>query len=140
MLTPKQEDFCIAYIETGNASEAYRRAYDSSKMGDATINRAAKELIDNPKIAARLAEVRAPVIAKAQITLETHLYDLKALRDKADAAEKYGPAIAAEIARGKASGLYVEKIDLNASVTNQTEEQRLARIAELQAKLNGRAK
>ena len=26
MLTPKQEAFCLAYIETGNASEAYRRA------------------------------------------------------------------------------------------------------------------
>lgn len=25
-LTPKQEAFCLAYIETGNASEAYRRA------------------------------------------------------------------------------------------------------------------
>ena len=27
-LTPKQEAFACAYVETGNASEAYRRAYD----------------------------------------------------------------------------------------------------------------
>ncbi|SQE31532.1 Terminase small subunit [Mannheimia haemolytica] len=27
-LTPKQEAFCLAYIETGNASEAYRQAYE----------------------------------------------------------------------------------------------------------------
>ncbi|MEX5924590.1 terminase small subunit [Providencia hangzhouensis] len=25
MLTTKQENFCLAYIETGNASEAYKR-------------------------------------------------------------------------------------------------------------------
>ena len=27
-LTPKQDAFACAYVETGNASEAYRRAYD----------------------------------------------------------------------------------------------------------------
>lgn len=27
-LTPKQEAFALAYVETGNAAEAYRRAYD----------------------------------------------------------------------------------------------------------------
>lgn len=24
LLTPKQENFCLVYLETGNASEAYR--------------------------------------------------------------------------------------------------------------------
>lgn len=134
MLTPKQEAFCLAYIETGNASEAYRRAYDASGMNDNSINRKAKELIDNVKITARLQEIRKPAVEKAQITLETHLADLKALRDKADAAEKFGPAIAAEIARGKASGLYVEKIDATLGVTMMSDEQRQARIAELIAK------
>jgi phage terminase small subunit len=28
-LTPKQERFVQAYIETGNATEAYRQAYDA---------------------------------------------------------------------------------------------------------------
>ena len=31
-LTPKQEAFCYGYIETGNASEAYRKAYITAKM------------------------------------------------------------------------------------------------------------
>ena len=35
-LTPKQEAFCLAYMETGNASEAYRRAYDADNMKPAT--------------------------------------------------------------------------------------------------------
>lgn len=115
-LTPKQEAFCIAYIETGNASEAYRRAYDAKGMKEASVNREAKALTDNPKITARLLSLRQPAIEKAQITLAGHLQDLKALRDKAEQDGKYGPAIRAEIARGKASGLYVEKVDMTADV------------------------
>jgi len=116
VLTPKQENFCLAYIETGNATEAYRRSYEASAMSEPSVNRKAKECLDNGKIAARLAELRAPAIKKAQITLVGHLDDLKRLRDKADAAEKFGPAIQAEIARGKASGLYVDTVDMNHGV------------------------
>ena len=123
-LTEKQERFCIAYIETGNASEAYRRAFSCERSKPETVNRTAKELIDRPKIAARIAEVRAPAVKSAQVTLEQHLNDLKRLRDLAETSEKYGPAIAAEIARGKASGLYVDNVNLN--VTDALAE-RLAR-------------
>ena len=109
-LTIKQENFCLAYIETGNASEAYRRSFNAGKMKPETINRKAKELIDDGKISARISELRKPVIEAAQITLESHLSDLKELRDKAANDAKWGPAINAEVARGKASGLYVEKV------------------------------
>lgn len=113
MLTPKQEAFCIAYMETGNASEAYRRSYDvSESTKEATINRAAKELIDNPKIAARLDELRAPVVQKAAITLESHLEELANLRDMARDEGKYAAAVAAEVARGKASGVAVTRTEV----------------------------
>lgn len=108
-LTIKQETFCQRYIETGNASEAYRQAYDAAGMKPASINRKAKELLDNGKIAARLAELRKPAADAAQVTLEGHL---KRLHDLSAAAEKAGQmsaAITAEIARGKASGVHVEK-------------------------------
>ena len=45
-LTPKQEAFCLAYLETGNASEAYRRCYNTStNMAAATVNREAARLL-----------------------------------------------------------------------------------------------
>lgn len=116
MLTQKQENFCLAYIETGNATEAYRRSYDASGMTEPSINRKAKECIDNGKIAARIAELRAPAVIAAQVTLVDHLNDLKRLRDAAEGSEKYGPAVQAEIARGKVSGLYVETVDMNHGV------------------------
>lgn len=111
MLTPKQENFCLVYIETGNASEAYRQSYDAGGSSEAAINVAASKLLDNPKVVLRLAEIRKPALERAQITLEVHLNDLKRLRDKAEDAEKFGPAVAAEISRGKASGLYIEKVE-----------------------------
>ena len=40
-LTIKQENFCNYYIESGNASDAYRRAYSCEKMKDETVNRKA---------------------------------------------------------------------------------------------------
>jgi phage terminase small subunit len=58
-LTPKQERFAQEYIKTGNASQAYRIAYDTENMKPATINRKAAELTDNGKIAARIGELQA---------------------------------------------------------------------------------
>jgi len=49
-LTQKQERFCLSYIETGNASEAYRVNYNAEKMGEPSLNVAAHELLNNPKI------------------------------------------------------------------------------------------
>lgn len=110
-LTPKQENFCLAYLETGNASEAYRRAYDAENMSPNALNREACVMLDNPKIALRLEELRAPVREKALLTLESHLARLDELSRKAEDAEQFAPAITAETNRGKAAGLYTEKTD-----------------------------
>jgi phage terminase small subunit len=67
-LTPKQDSFISVYLETGNATEAYRRSYDTTKMKDPTINRAAKELLDNPKIATRLQVLKERAAAKVVLT------------------------------------------------------------------------
>lgn len=115
-LTPKQENFCLAYLETGNASEAYRRSYSASNMSENAIGVAAKELIDNPKIALRVSELRAPAVQAAQITLTDHLNDLKRLRDLAEADGKFSAAVTAEMARGKASGLYTENLNVSGSL------------------------
>ena len=66
-LTIKQEAFCLAYIESGNASAAYRSAYNAGRMKPATINRKAKELLDNGKIAARLQVLSAELNERAMV-------------------------------------------------------------------------
>ena len=58
-LTEKQDAFALAYFETGNAAEAYRRAYDVSENArDSWLYVEASQLLDNPKIAQRLEGLR----------------------------------------------------------------------------------
>jgi len=64
-LTPKQESFCLGYLETGNASEAYRKAYQvRMTTTKKSINEAASALLATPKISSRVAELRAAVVEK----------------------------------------------------------------------------
>jgi phage terminase small subunit len=58
-LTGRQEAFCRAYMETGNASEAYRRAFVTDKMAPHTIWRASSALKARPEVTARIAELEA---------------------------------------------------------------------------------
>ena len=58
-LTPKQEAFALAYVETGNAAEAYRRAYDvKAATQHSTIYSAASRLLSDAKVCARVAELQ----------------------------------------------------------------------------------
>ena len=78
-LTPKQEKFCQVYLETGNATEAYRQAYNPTGK-PATQNRAAKALLDNSKIAARLSELQAETKERHDITVDTLIRELEEAR------------------------------------------------------------
>ena len=104
-LTPKQENFCLAYLETGNASEAYRRAYDAENMGANAIAVEACNMLGSPKIALRLSELRAPAIAKAQLTIEDLLAELEEARRLAIDTEAPAPAVSATMGKAKLLGL-----------------------------------
>ena len=78
-LTPKQELFCIKYVEIGYASEAYRIAYNCENMKPETVWNNASKLLDNTKVAARVAELQAEYAEASKIdqvkVMET-LYDI----------------------------------------------------------------
>ena len=109
-LTPKQEAFAQAIVTGVNQSDAYRAAYKVRPGTKAeSVNVAASKLMADAKVTQRVAELREPVAKKAQITLESHLDDLMRLRNMAAKEKQYSAAITAEVARGKASGVHVEK-------------------------------
>lgn len=110
-LTPKMDAFCLAFLETGNRSEAYRQAYDTSKMKPETVHKRASELAMNGEVKGRIAELRAAAAEKAVVSLGEHLFDLQRMRDIALERGKYSAAISAEVARGKAAGLHSERHD-----------------------------
>lgn len=67
-LTIKQEKFCNKYLECGNASEAYRYAYDCSKMSDNAVWNSASLLLDNPKVTQRIAYLKDHLAEAAGIS------------------------------------------------------------------------
>lgn len=66
-LTIKQDAFVMAYLETGNASEAYRRAYDVGNMKPNTIHNRARELLRHQAVSGRLEEMRDASMNRATI-------------------------------------------------------------------------
>lgn len=70
VLTPKQQRFCEAYILTGNASEAYRRSYEASRMAAKTITEKASRLLTQDNIAAMVEELQGRLRAKFELSAE----------------------------------------------------------------------
>jgi len=109
-LTPKQEAFAQAIVSGMNQTDAYRSAYKvRPNTKPESVNVAASKLMADANVTQRVEELREPVAKKAQITLESHLEDLQRLRNMAVKANQMSAAISAEVARGKAAGVHIEK-------------------------------
>lgn len=106
-LTPKQEAFCLTYIETGNASEAYRKSYDCSKMANESVNRLAKKELDKIKIRSRVDELQNEHKQRHNLTVDDLLRELEEARTLAKAKEN--PAAMAQATMGKAKILGFDK-------------------------------
>ncbi|WP_337137035.1 terminase small subunit [Morganella morganii] len=117
-LTVKQEKFCQAYVETGNASEAYRSAYSADKMKAATVNSKAYELLNNGEITVRVAELQQEHRTKHNITVSDLLRELEEARKAALTAEtpQASAAVAATMGKARITGLDKVVIDLTADV------------------------
>lgn len=112
-LSTQREAFAQAVASGMNQSDAYRSCYRvRATTKPESVNQAASALMADINVASRVAELRKPVVEAAQITLASHLERLQALSVKAEDSGQMSAAIAAEVARGKASGLYVERTEL----------------------------
>ena len=68
-LTPKQNKFAEEYVNTGNASEAYRRAYDVAKTtSNEVIAVKASELLKKGNISVRVKDLQKQEAEAFQIT------------------------------------------------------------------------
>ena len=116
-LTPKQEAFCLAYIETNNASEAYRAAYNTSSMKPDTITNNAYKLTQDNDIATRLKQLREPIMQRHNVTVDSLVVELEEARQAALSAEtpQSSAAVAATMGKAKLCGLDKQVIDLMSS-------------------------
>ncbi|PPD07143.1 MAG: hypothetical protein CTY28_10195 [Hyphomicrobium sp.] len=112
-MTPKQEAFARAYVETGNASEAYRQCYNAEKMSEPVVWNEASKLLQHHEVSVRVKQLQEAAAKRTAITVE-HLTDLlKRAMDKAEAEPKGASAmVSAAMGLGKLHGLITEKREI----------------------------
>lgn len=119
-LTPKQEGFAQAYIETGNATEAYRRFYSVENMSDSSVNREAKQLLDHLKISSRIAQLRQLTVKRHMLTVDDLLAELEEARQLALATNSAAPAVGATMGKAKILGMDKQIVDHQSSDGSMT--------------------
>ncbi|MFC4924723.1 terminase small subunit [Delftia deserti] len=114
-LTIKQEAFALAYVETGNASEAYRRSYNAENMKPAVIAVKASELLANGNVAVRVAALQASHVERHEITVSDLIRELEEARVAASTSEKPKAAamVAATMGKAKLLGLVTDRQELS---------------------------
>lgn len=109
-LTERQMKFAELLVYNEGRKSAAECAYEA---GYKSRPRQAASELRNPKyfplVVKYIGELRAEVQEKYGITFERHLSELAKLRDDAVKKGAWAAAINAEVARGKAGGLYVDQ-------------------------------
>ena len=113
-LTPKQEAFALAYVETGNASEAYRRAYNAGNMKPEVIANKASALLKRGDVRVRVEMAQAKAVERHETTVDDILRELEEARALAAGGEKPQPAamVAASMGKAKLLGMLTDKTEL----------------------------
>ena len=124
-LTERQQKFAELLVYNEGRKSPSECAYEA---GYKTRPRQAASELRNPKIAPLvvkyIGELRAEIQEKYGINFEKHISELAKLREDARAKGAWSAAINAEIARGKAGGLYVDqKLVLSGNLDNMSEKE-----------------
>ncbi|MNN61570.1 Terminase small subunit [compost metagenome] len=110
--TDKMELFCLAYVETGNASEAYRRAYNTTNMAEKTAQREGYNTLQKPQVQARIEELRNKVMERHEITVDTLLAELEEARLMGKETGKAAAMVSASMGKAKLLGLDKQVVEL----------------------------
>lgn len=133
-LTPKQIKFAQELVYNEGRKTATQCAIEAAYSEDRAHVTASE--LQNPKmyplVVQYIGELRQEVQKKYDINFESHLMHLGKMRNDALDAKAWTAAINAEVARGKAAGLYVEqKIIRTGKLDDLSEEELDSRIADV---------
>ena len=132
-LTERQQKFAELLVYNEGRKSPSECAYEA---GYKTRPRQAASEPRNPKLSPLvvkyIGELRAEIQEKYGITFEKHIGELAKLREDARAKGAWSAAINAEIARGKAGGLYVDqKLVLSGNLDNMSEKELEAKMKQI---------
>lgn len=109
MLTPKQEHFAQVYLETGNASEAYRQAYSTKSKSENQIHVEACKLLKSHKVSLRVEELKSEHKERHNLTVDDLIAELEESRQVAMTAKSPQTSAAVSATMGKARILGLDK-------------------------------
>ena len=133
-LNSKQKRFCKEYIKGQTATEsAIKAGYTKDRKGAKT--QGSVLLNHNPVVRNYLIDLEIAASQKDAVSLENHLSTLHDLREEAKDQGQISAAITAEVHRGKAGGLYIDRREiLTAKIDLMSKDDILTRLKELIAK------
>ena len=130
-INAKQKKFCREYVKGMTATEAAMKAgYTKDRKGAKT--QGSVLLNHNPVVRNYLIELEMSLAERDAVSLESHLSTLHDLREEAKDQGQISAAITAEVHRGKASGLYIDRREiLTAKIDMMSKDDILTRLEEL---------
>jgi len=133
-LTEMQRKFAQLLVTNEGRKTAYECAVEAGYAEDRARITASE--LKNPKmyplVAQYIGELRSEYQKKYDVDFGKHIVELAKLRDEARLKGAWSAAINAEVARGKAAGLYIEqKIIRTGKLDDLSEEELDKRIAEV---------
>ena len=110
-LTDQQMKFAYELVTNEGRKTATECAIESGFAKDSARSYASK--LQNPKlyplVVKYIGELREEYQKKYDVTFASHVRELSKLRDEAREKKAWSAAVNAEVARGKAAGLYIEQ-------------------------------
>lgn len=119
-LTPKQARFAQAYVRLGDASAAYRAAYECEGSSGDTINKRAWELVHKHEgVAGRIRVLQEEMRREMAVSVESLTRDLQEDRELARELGQPSAAVSANKVIGRMHGLIDTKQDSAATVLGE---------------------
>lgn len=117
-VTEQQEKFCRVFVETGNASEAYRQAYKSDRKTANSVAVDASRLLDNPNVNLRISILREGHAKRHNVTVDSLVAELEEIKQIALAAEtpQTSAAVSAVMGKAKLTGLDKQVVEMTGTV------------------------
>jgi len=135
-LTPKQEKFARNLVKGMTKKDAAIKAGYSKKKAYQTGSDLTSK--SHPHVQEKIQALQEKASKKVALDLATHLTDLKDIREGAMRNGAWSAAVAAEVARGKAAGLYVNRSELTVNrVDVMSKEEVLERMKQLYHETGG---
>ena len=131
LLTERQKKFCELLVYNEGRKTPTECALEAGYAEGSAHVRASELRNPNkyPLVVKYIGEIRTEIQRKYEVTFEKHITELGRIRQEALAKGAFSAATNAEVARGKAAGLYIEqKISLTGKIEDLS-------IEDLEAKM-----